>query len=131
MTRTTAQLVALVFGIVFILVAVLGFITPGGLSMGTEHAPMLLGMFAVNLLHNVVHLLFGLAGVAAARSFAGARSYCRAVGVIYLVLAGLGLVAPTTFGLIPIGGSDIYLHLVLGLVLAAVGFTAKAPATNS
>jgi hypothetical protein len=96
-----------------------------------ENAPKLLGMFPVNLPHNVVHLLFGLWGVAASRSFSGAKGYCQIAGVIYLVLAVLGFVAPTTFGFIPIGGSDIGLHAVLGLVLAAVGFTAKAPAGDS
>jgi hypothetical protein len=46
-------------------------------------------------------------------------------GVAYIVLAVLGFVIPTTFGLIPIGGADIYLHAVLGLVMAGIGFTAK------
>ena len=127
--KTLSQKVALVFGVVFILVAILGFISSGGMEMGVETPSMLLGLFAVNLLHNVVHLLFGLWGIAASRTFAAANLYCRVGGIIYLVLAILGFVAPTTFGFIPIGGNDIWLHLVLGLVLAGVGFTDKG--TNS
>src|SRR3954469_6782851 len=89
MRRSLAQLVALVFGVVFILVAVLGFITPGGMAMAMAMGAsggMLLGLFAVNLIHNVVHLVFGLWGVAASRTFAAAKAYCQATGVIYLVL---------------------------------------------
>jgi hypothetical protein len=134
MRRSLAQLVALIFGVIFILVAVLGFITPGGMAMAMAAGVgggMLLGLFAINLIHNVVHLLFGLWGVAASRTFAAAKGYCQAVGVIYLVLAVLGYLAPTGFGLVPIGGNNIWLHAVLGIVLTLVGFTAKPVATNS
>lgn len=126
--------IAMLFGIVFIVVGILGLIAPGGMQMGDMNTPAkLLGLFPINLLHNVVHLAFGLWGVAAARSFNAAATYAKAGGVIYLLLAALGVAAPTTFGLIPIGGNDVWLHCALGLVLAAVGFTAKemapAPAT--
>jgi hypothetical protein len=121
--------VALVFGIAFLLVALLGFIMPGPggiMDMSADPpANMLLGLFPVNFLHNLVHLLFGVWGLMASRSFAGAKMYAQVVGVIYVVLAILGFVAPTTFGLIPIGGNDIWLHAVMGIVLAGVGFTAK------
>jgi len=118
--------VAMLFGIVFLLVGILGFTVVGGMNMGdAANAPKLLGLFPVNVLHNFVHLLFGVLGLAAARSFSGAQLYCKAGGVIYLVLALLGVIDPTTFGLIPIGGNDIWLHALLGLVLAGVGFTAK------
>jgi len=131
--KTLAQRVALIFGVVFILVAVLGFLTEGGTSMAAdmETAPELLGLFPVNLLHNVVHLLFGIWGVLASRTWPAARTYCRVGGIIYLVLTVLGFVAPDTFGLIPIGGNDIWLHAVLGVVLAGVGFTDRGPAGDS
>lgn len=124
--------VAMVFGVLFLLVGILGLIAPGGMQMGADPAPaMVIGMFPVNLLHNIVHLAFGVWGLVASRSFAGAKTYAQIVGVIYIVLAGLAFVSPTTFGLIPIGGNDIWLHAVFGIVLTAVGFTAKAetPAT--
>jgi len=125
--RSLVQRVALIFGVVFILVALVGFITPGGLGMeaSMEHAPKELGLFPVNLLHNVVHLLFGIWGVLASRTFPAAKTYCQVGGAIYIVLTVLGFVAPTTFGLIPIGGNDIWLHALLGIVLAGVGFTAR------
>lgn len=123
---TTVQKLAMVFGVVFLLVAIVGFISPGGMAMTIDPSGMLLGMFHVNLLHNVVHLLFGIWGLAASRSWSGAKSYAQIGGVIYLVLAVCGYFIPNGFGMVPLGGNDIWLHAVLGLGLAAVGFTAKA-----
>ena len=121
--------VALVFGIVLVLVGILGLVSAGGMEMGADPAAgMLLGMFPVNLLHNIVHLLFGIWGLVASRSFAGAKLYAQVGGVVYILLAICGLVIPTPFGFIPIGGADIGLHAVLGLVLAGIGFTAKPEA---
>ena len=122
---TTAQRVALIFGVVFIVVALAGFFTDGGTHMGVEDPGLVFGLFPVNVLHNVVHLLFGVWGVAASRSWGGAKSYCRTGGIIYLVLTVLGFVTPDTFGLIPIGGNDIWLHAVLALALLYFGFTAR------
>ncbi len=121
--------VAMLFGVVFLLVGILGFTVSGGMAMGADaNAPKLLGLFPVNLLHNVVHLLFGVWGLAAARSYSGAQSFCKIGGIVYIVLACVGLVAPTTFGLIPIGGNDVWLHALLGVVLAGVGFAAPQEA---
>ena len=124
--RTTAQWVSLVFGIGFLLVAVLGFVQ-GGMSMEADPslAPKVLGLFPVNLLHNLVHLAFGAWGLAAARTHDASRAYCRIAGIIYLVLTALGYVSPNGFGLVPLGGADPLLHLVLGGVLTAVGFMAR------
>ena len=126
---TTVQRVAQVFGIVFLLIAVLGFVQTGGdMTADMETAPRLFGLFAVNALHNGVHLLFGIWGLLASRSWDAAKSYCQIAGVVYIVLAVMGFVVPETFGLIPIGGNDIWLHTVLGLALAYFGFRAR-PAT--
>jgi hypothetical protein len=124
---TTVQRVARIFGIVFILVAIVGFVATGIGNMEADPAtaPLLLGLFPVNVLHNVVHLLFGIWGLVAARSFSGARSYARIAGVLYLLLAVAGYVSPNGFGFVPLGGYDVWLHAVLGLVLAGVGFTAR------
>jgi hypothetical protein len=124
---TTVQRVAQIFGVVFILVGIIGFTATGMGNMEADpaRAPSLVGMFPVNVLHNIVHLLLGIWGLVAARSFSGARSYARIAGVLYLLLAVAGYVSPNGFGLVPLGGNDIWLHAVLGFVLAAVGFTAR------
>jgi len=119
------QRVAQIFGVVFLLVGLLGLVTtPLNLRGG-----LLLGLFPVNVLHNLVHLAFGVWGLVAGRSVDGARQYCQISGVIYLVLTLVGFVSPTTFGLIPIGSHDLWLHAVLGCVLVIVGFgMARTPA---
>ena len=127
---TTLQKLAGVFGVVFILGAVLGFISPGGMAMTVEPTTgMLLGIFPVNLLHNVVHLLFGIWGLVASRTWTGSRSYFKGAGIIYAVLTVVGFLSPTGFGLVPLGGNDIWLHVRLAVVMLAIGFTAKPVGT--
>ena len=126
--NSTIQKLAAVFGVVFILIAIVGFIAPGGMAMQpTDPASpaKVLGMFPVNLLHNIVHLLFGAWGLAASRSWGGSKQFFTVAGVIYIVLTIVGYLSPSGFGLVPLGGSDIGLHAVLGIVMLAIGYTAK------
>ncbi|HEV8365467.1 MAG TPA: DUF4383 domain-containing protein [Gemmatimonadaceae bacterium] len=119
------QRVAQLFGVVVLLVGVLGFVTTGmNMDASMDTAPKLLGLFPVNALHNVVHVLFGVWGLLAARTAAGALSYAKVGGAIYLILAICGYFIPTFFGLIPIGGNDVWLHALLGVVLLVVGLQA-------
>lgn len=128
-TRHPVQVVALVVGVVFLLVGVLGFV-PGittnydDLDMAghTSHS-MLLGVFMVSVLHNVVHLLFGVVGVLAARSARGSRSYLVIGGVVYLVLWLYGLVIDqdSAANFVPLNTADNWLHLVLGVGMIALG----------
>jgi hypothetical protein len=123
---TTLQRVALVFGIGFLAAAIAGFLASGS-SMDADPttAPRALGLFPVNLLHNLVHLLFGVWGLLASRSWSGSKLFAQVGGVAYILLVVLAFVDPTTFGFIPIGGNDIWLHAVLGIPLAFFGFTAR------
>jgi len=124
---TTLQKLAGVFGVIFILVAVLGFISPGGLVMAMDPTTgMVLGIFPVNLLHNIVHLLFGIWGLVAARTWAGSKTFFTTGGIIYVVLTVVGFLSPTGFGLVPLGGADLGLHAVLGIAMLGIGYTAKA-----
>ena len=126
---------ALIYGVAFLLVGILGFV-PGINQMhegdpslvlngyGTGH---LLGLFHVNLVHNLVHIAFGVWGLAVFRDATGARLYARGVAVIYLVLGVAGLIPKLNllFGLCPIEGNDVWLHLLLGGVAAYFGFAAS------
>jgi hypothetical protein len=123
---TTVQRVAQLFGWIFLLVGIIGFFYARTMEM-----QMLLGIFPVNILHNSVHVLFGLWGISAARSFGGAKAYGQIGGVIYILLTVIGYIDPTGFGLVPLGGNDIWLHAVLGLVLAYFGFTARTGSTTT
>ena len=130
--NTTIQKLAAVFGVVFILVAIVGFLAPGGMQMQQADpatAAKALGIFPVNLLHNLVHLLFGIWGLAASRSWSGSRHFFVWGGTIYVVLTLAAFISPSGFGLVPIGGTDIGLHCVLAIVMLAIGLTARQPAT--
>ncbi len=129
-SRTTIQLAALVVGAVFLLVGVLGFVpgittSYGDLQFaGHMSDAKLLGIFQVSILHNIVHLLFGVAGVLMARTVAGSRSYLVGGGVIYLVLWIYGLVIgmDSAANFVPVNHADNWLHLVLGVAMVALGF---------
>ena len=125
---------SLVLGIIFLLVGIAGFV-PGLLQTPepaadvevTQSFGRLMGLFPVNALHNVVHIIFGIWGIAAYRSYTGARGYSKAVAIIYAVLAVMGLIPGlnTTFGLIPLYGHDIWLHAVIAIAAAYFGFVAS------
>jgi hypothetical protein len=78
----------------------------------------------VNILHNIVHLLFGVWGVLAYKSLSGAKTYARVVAVAYGLLIVMGLIPATntTFGLVPIFGNDVLLHVFLAAPAAYFGF---------
>lgn len=127
--HSPAQLAALVVGIVFLLVGVLGFI-PGitthydQLTFAGHHSEAaLLGLFNVSVLHNVVHLLFGVAGVALARTTRTARAYLVGGGLVYAVLFVYGLVVDhdSAANFVPLNTADNWLHLALAIGMIALG----------
>jgi Domain of unknown function (DUF4383) len=127
--RTRVQTAALVVAIVFLLVGVLGFIPGittnyGDMTFAGHHSDArLLGVFQVSVLHNIVHLLFGVVGLAMARTAQAARTYLIAGGAIYLVLWLYGLIVGQDTGpnFVPLNPADDWLHLVLGLGMIALG----------
>ncbi|MDZ5662648.1 DUF4383 domain-containing protein [Nocardioides sp. zg-1308] len=138
-TRAPVQAAAAAVGAVFLLVGVLGFIpgiTTGYDSLeaaGHESHAKLLGIFQVSVLHNIVHLLFGAAGLALARTASGARTYLIGGGVVYLVLWLYGLVIDKSSqaNFVPLNTADDWLHFVLGLGMIALGVVlGKRPATR-
>jgi hypothetical protein len=80
----------------------------------------------VNLLHNIVHLLFGVWGLVASRSWSGSKTFFTVGGIIYVILTCVGFLSPMGFGLVPLGGADIWLHAVLAIAMLGIGLTAKA-----
>lgn len=132
-TRHPARLAATVVAAVFLLVGILGFI-PGATTdyegmtfAGHESTAMLLGVFHVSILHNVVHLLFGVVGLVMARSVSGARSFLVVGGAVYLVLWLYGLVIDhdSAANFVPLNGADNWLHLFLGVGMIALGLVLR------
>ncbi|AVT38428.1 DUF4383 domain-containing protein [Plantactinospora sp. BB1] len=121
--------VALVVGVAFLLVGIAGFI-PGVTTnydsmtfAGHESDARLLGLFQVSVLHNIVHLLFGVVGLAMARTAERARLYLIAGGAVYLVLWLYGLVIShdSPANVVPLNGADDWLHLGLGIGMIGLG----------
>lgn len=122
---------ALIFGIVYVAVGILGFIPainplPGShpaLAVNTAYGYEL-GLFPINVLHNLVHLLIGVAGIAAYSSYRNARLFAQVLAVAYAVFGVAGFIPglKDVFGLIPLFGLDILLHFASAIVAAYFGF---------
>ncbi|MEN3269329.1 DUF4383 domain-containing protein [Pseudonocardia sp.] len=128
-TRHPVQLAATVISVIFVLIGILGFI-PGVTTnyerlqfAGHESGALLLGVFAVSVLHNIVHLAFGVVGLAMARTAAGARTYLVGGGVIYAVLWLYGLLINhnSSANFVPVNNADNWLHFVLAIAMIGLG----------
>jgi hypothetical protein len=128
--RSPIQSVAMLVGLVFLLVGILGFI-PGITSSyddlkfaGHDSDAQLLGIFDTSIIHNIVHLLFGAAGLVLAKTFEGARSFLIGGGVIYLALFLFGALFGHDEGganFVPVNWADNILHLALGGGMVVLG----------
>lgn len=125
---------ALIYGIVFLVIGIAGFV-PGFLTPLDAGDPevgingstgRLFGLFPVNSLHNLVHIAFGIWGLVAYRTLTASITYAKAVAIVYAIFVVMGLipVLQTTFGLVPLFGHDVWLHLLLAAVAAYFGFVA-------
>ena len=87
----------------------------------------------MNVLHSLVHVLFGVMGIAMARTYDAARTYARIVAVAYAVLAVMGLIPNlnTMFGLVPLHGNDVWLHVLIAAAAAYFGFASQRVARDS
>ena len=135
MNRTPIQLAATLVGLSFLVAGIGGFIpgittNAGDIALyGHESPAMLLGIFQVSVLHNVIHLAFGVAGLAMAKS--AAKTYLVVGGAIYLVtwLYGVAIGPATSLNFVPLDDADNWLHLGAGLAMALFGIVlGKTPA---
>jgi hypothetical protein len=124
-----ARKLAAAAGVVFLLVGIAGFI-PGLTTnfdemefAGHESGAELFGLFQVSVLHNLVHLAFGVVGLLLATRAAAARSFLIGGGVVYLALWLYGVVVDETgdANFVPLNDADDWLHLGLGVGMLALG----------
>jgi len=137
--RTTSPLqkVAGAVGAVFLLIGVLGFVPGitsrlGDLSFaGHESNAELLGLFQVSVLHNVVHLLFGV-GLIAAKRFDHSKLFLIGGGITYLALTAFGFVIDlgSKVNFVPVNTADNFLHLGLGVAMVGLGVALSRDAAN-
>ena len=131
---------ALILGIAFLLIGIAGFIPALVVDPHAGHPDLaveaghgrLLGLFPINVLHNLVHVLFGVWGIIAYRTFDASRLYAAVVAIAYGLLTIMGLLPTplnTTFGLVPIHGHDVWLHLVIAVAAAYFAFVPQRATT--
>lgn len=111
-----ARTVATVFGVIYIAAGLAGFVLERPLF----------GLFEVNELHNIVHILVGAILLYGASSTSAAIMTSRGVGAVLVLLGILGIPFPDGFDVVPLGGSDIWLHLASGAILLAAGFLGES-----
>jgi hypothetical protein len=131
------QYFALTIGILFVLIGVAGFIPelvksptadPDAVNLSyTQGYGYLMGLFPINVLHNIVHLTVGLLGIFASLSLGSARLFSGVLALFYGLLTVLGLFPPTQsmFGLAPLFGNDLWLHAGTAAIATYFGFLAK------
>jgi hypothetical protein len=121
--RTVPELLALTFGAVYLLVGIVGFFVTGfdHFADNSQHE-MLIGLFMINPLHNIAHILVGVLGLALGRTLAGARNYGWILAVLYAALFVYGLIAVgKSWDFLNINAGDNVLHIltaVVGLIIA-------------
>lgn len=130
MRNSPNRIVATVFGAVYVLVGLLGFAVTGGVGFVATEGGLLLGVFQVNPLHNVAHLLIGAALLIA--GFVGvtaAKAVNSIVGGAYLLLGIVGFfLAGTSANILALNTADHFLHLASAIVLLGVGLGAERSA---
>ncbi len=136
---SAARTFALVIGVVYLLVGIMGFVpglvqpprNGGDLIIEAGHG-RLLGLFPINVVHNIVHLAIGAWGLLGSRSHPGAVTFARGLTILYALLAVMGLipVLNTMFGLAPLYSHDVWLHAGTALVAAYFGFGPPARVTS-
>lgn len=132
LTRSPNRLVATIFGVVYLLVGLLGFFVTGGVAFAGTEGASLLG-FAVNPLHNIVHLLIGAALlIAGLSSISAAKSVNGVVGAVYLLVGIVGFfIAGTGANILALNTADHFLHLISAVVLLGVAIGADKAVAGS
>ncbi|MGF1515380.1 MAG: DUF4383 domain-containing protein [Elainellaceae cyanobacterium] len=135
--KSSGQSFSLALGLILFVIGVLGFV-PAAISAGhptlltvdpdvTIKYGDLLGLFPVNHFISGIQIVLGLAGILASIALDSARSYARVVAVAYLIFGVMGFFpfSQTFFGLTPLFGSNVFLHLTLGTIALYFGFVAS------
>jgi hypothetical protein len=131
--RSTIQSVASWTGTAFLIIGILGFI-PGVTDQfaelkaaGHRSTAQLFGVFDVSILHNLLHVVLGIAGLWLARSWAGARIYLVGGGALYLAIwiYGLAVDRASSANFIPVDSADNWLHFAVGLGMLAAGIVLR------
>ena len=133
MRSSPNRLVATIFGAVYLVVGALGFAVTGGVGFIATEGGLLLGIFEVNPLHNIAHLLIGAALlIGGLSSVKAAKTVNIIVGAAYLLLGVVGFfIADTGANILALNTFDHFLHLASAVVLLGVGIAADRDVARS
>ena len=135
MSKSPNRLLGVIFGVVYLLVGILGFFITSGTGFVATSGPQLLGLFAVNPLHNVAHLIIGAAVLIAALSGTrAAKGVNTTIGAVYLLLGIVGLFIANgnnPLNILALNSADNVLHFGTAVVLLAVGLGADRSARTA
>ena len=118
--NSMSKTLAMIFGVVLVLLGILGFVSNP-----------VLGIFAVDVVHNIIHIVLGIMLISGARSMnpKSAASSMKTVGIITVLIAVLGFifvpVSGKLFGLVTMDSAGNWIHLVVGIVLVIAGMSGK------
>lgn len=127
MTKSPNRLIGIIFGAVYVVVGLLGFAVTGGVAFAaTVNGGLLLGVFEVNPLHNIAHLIIGAALlIAGLSSVSAAKGTNATIGAVYLLLGIIGFfLVGTSLNILALNTADHFLHLASAIVLLGVGLGA-------
>jgi len=123
--RTPAQLYSLVFGVILLLVGIVGFFVDSSFGAGSSAQGSNLILFEVNGWHNIVHIASGILGIALAANPASARLFALGFGAVYLVVTIWGFIATPVLGIVPVNGADNVLHLLISVAGIGAGLASS------
>lgn len=123
MNGSPNRIVAVIFGAVYLLVGILGFFATGGVGFFDPEGGLLLGIFEVNIAHNIVHLLIGaVLLIAGLRSVPAAKAANTTVGAVYLLVGIIGLfLVDSPANILALNAADNVLHFATAIILLGVG----------
>ena len=130
-TRSPAQLYALIFGAVLTVAGIIGFFYNSDFTSDKSVRDAVFGILDVNGWHNVVHILTGIVGLAAASAYSSSRTYAFGLGIIYIAVAVWGFIigsGDSILSIIPVNTEDNILHLLIGVAGIAAGVATPAVA---
>jgi hypothetical protein len=127
MTKSPNRLLGVIFGAVYVLVGILGFTATAGVGLFDTEGGLLLGIFEVNIFHNIAHLLIGAALlIAGLSSVKAAKTTNTVVGAAYLLLGIVGLfILDSAANILALNSADNVLHLASAVILLGVGLGAE------
>jgi hypothetical protein len=137
MSTSPNRMLGIIFGAVYLLIGILGFFLTSNTTFVSTQGPLLIGLFEINPLHNVIHLVIGAALLIAGLSnIRAAKGVNTTIGAVYLLVGIIGLfiaAGNNPLNILAINSADNVLHFASAVVLLAVGIgadrIAKAPKT--